>query len=95
MSYAFKLPHTSNNFHQIAAVTTGAQAGRGLSPAAHQRAQSYRKNRQKPLFFDSALSSNMNYMNVIKESHQSILRRKVMEQEKRRIMDMDFETLKN
>ena len=29
-------------------------------------------------------------MNVIKESHESILRRKNLEQEKRRILNMDF-----
>lgn len=29
-------------------------------------------------------------MNVIKESHQSILRRKHLDQEKRRILSMDF-----
>ena len=68
--------------------------GRLLSPAAHHRAQSYRKNVQKPLYFDSAFSTNLNYMNVIKESQQSILRRRLMEQEKRRILDMDFEALK-
>ena len=29
-------------------------------------------------------------MNVIKESHESILRRKNLDQEKRRILSMDF-----
>ena len=42
------------------------------------------------MFFDSALASNSNYMNVIKESHESILRRKNLDQEKRRILSMDF-----
>lgn len=65
-----------------------------LSPAACQRAFSARKNKQN-LFLDSALSHNMNYMNVIRESHQSIIRRKELEQQKRYIMNMDFETAKD
>ena len=65
-----------------------------LSPAACQRAFSARKNKQS-LFLDSALSHNMNYMNVIRESHASIIRRKELEQQKRYIMNMEFETAKD
>ena len=62
------------------------------SHAAIQRQQKRRsqKREAKPIYFDSALASNSNYMNVIKESHESILRRKNLEQEKRRILNMDF-----
>jgi len=34
-------------------------------------------------------------MNVIKESHESIIQRKNLEQEKRRIMNMDFKSRSN
>ena len=51
--------------------------------------------KNKPVFFDSALASNSNYMNVIKESHESILRRKKLEQEKQRILNMDFTSAKD
>lgn len=34
-------------------------------------------------------------MNVIKESHASVMRRKQLEQEKRKIMEMDFDKKKN
>ena len=44
----------------------------------------------RPVFFDAALSSNSNYMNVIKESHESILRRKQFEVQRRKILDMNF-----
>ena len=39
---------------------------------------------------ESTLASNSNYMNVIRESHESILRRKNLMEEKRRILNMDF-----
>ena len=42
------------------------------------------------MFYDSALASNSNYMNVIKESHESIMRRKNLNAEKQRILNMDF-----
>lgn len=42
------------------------------------------------MFYDCALASNTNYMMVIKESHQSIMRRRTLEEQKRRIMNMDF-----
>ena len=77
------------------APSTVMHTGKCLSPAANHRTQSYRKNVHQPLYFDSAFSTNLNYMNVIKESQQSILRRRLMEQEKRRILDMDFEALKH
>lgn len=48
------------------------------------------ERRSKPIFFDTALSSNSNYMNVIKESHESIIRRKFLDSQKRRILDMDI-----
>lgn len=62
------------------------------SPAAIQRAgkRKQQKRAGNALFYDSALASNSNYMNVIKESHESILRRKNLDQEKHRILNMDF-----
>ena len=63
-----------------------------LSPAAYQRNQQQKKTSKKvrPFYFDSALSSNSNYMNVIKESHESIRRRTFLDLQKRRILDMEF-----
>jgi len=54
---------------------------RGLSPAAYSRIKAKRKN-QRCSVIDSALASNTAYMHVIKESHESILRRKRLEQQK-------------
>ena len=55
------------------------------SSAVVQRSQNRRQKKQSApaIYFDSALASNVNYMNVIKESHQSILRRQSMAQAKR------------
>lgn len=44
---------------------------------------------------EAALSSNSTYMNIIRESHASVMRRKHFEQEKRRILDMDFDVVKD
>ena len=43
-----------------------------------------------PIYFEKVLGANSNYMAVIKESHESILRRKIADQEKKRILNMDF-----
>ena len=51
---------------------------------------SAKRSNQQTMLFDSALASNTNYMNVIKESHESILRRHALNQEKRRILNMSF-----
>ena len=67
------------------------------SHAAIQRKQRSKANRRakQPLFFDSAMAGNQNYMNIIKESHESILRRKDLAQEKHRILNMDFKKRDN
>ena len=41
------------------------------------------------------MAANQNYMNIIKESHESILRRKDLAQEKHRILNMDFKKRTN
>ena len=62
------------------------------SSAVVQRTQNRRQKKLSApaIYFDSALASNVNYMNVIKESHESILRRQSMAQAKRQILNMDF-----
>ena len=54
------------------------------------KAQQSLPKKTMPIYFDSALASNVNYMNVIKESHESILRRQSMAQAKRQILNMEF-----
>ena len=41
------------------------------------------------------MAANSNYMNIIKESHSSILRRKDLAEEKHRILNMDFKKRSN
>lgn len=63
------------------------------SAAAVQRSQRRRQQRRdarQPVFYDCALASNTNYMTVIKESYSTIMRRNQMQQEKQRILNMDF-----
>ena len=62
------------------------------SSAVVQRTQNRRQKKLSApaIYFDSALASNVNYMNVIKESHESILRRQSMAQANRQILSMEF-----
>ena len=88
-----------NEFHTISQTYDGrGTAETGKTPTRQHQGKIYRTSsavvqrthnrRQKKqsapaIYFDSALASNVNYMNVIKESHESILRRQSMAQAKR------------
>ena len=90
------LANSSPASKHIRIKSKGAAGTQYHSPAAYFRNQQMKRSSQKqvnrPVFFDAALSSNSNYMNVIKESHESILRRKQFEVQRRKILDMNFST---
>lgn len=67
-----------------------------ISPIANFRSQKKPSVRlSRDFFMDQALSSNNTYMNVIKESHESVSRRKHLERTKRRILNLDTSKRRN
>ena len=72
-------------------VGASSTVGSIISPISNYRSQNKPSIRlSRDFFMDQALSSNNAYMNVIKESHESVNRRKHLERTKRRILNMDI-----
>ena len=62
------------------------------SPAANTRQSHERRQTQINVTFGSPLAANTAYMHVIKEPYNSVMRRKQLEKQKQKILDMEFAT---